>query len=591
MYGKDIDSMENMNNLIDKLVRINFASTMNITELISNGVLFPEIPEYVLSNDFKLCKEYIPELAKEMLFAWSTELPQYTSDKVFSKNAWSCIKPELTSKQQKLSFPEDFQSILSKMKQIKEDYKEYRKTIKDKIKAENLKKKEKYGKVIIDGKEVETAYMIEPPGFLRGRGAGATRGLWTYRVEPEDVNLNASNNPPCTVKGHQWGSCELRQIMAVATYNKRLGPNGLTLHKSVNLSSKSQWKGEHDIHKFDKAALIDKNFKRIVNKMKKAAMSDDEVEKQVGCCAYLVAMFGIRAGNPSGARDNGVVGASTLLVKHIELLPGNKVGLHFIGKDSIPFDGEQKVDKEIYNALSELIEDKDDNDRIFSINSGKINVFLKNVFPKDIPDLTLKNFRTFYGTSLLAKEIQAREWSEEMTDKEFSKQYDECVLTVAKKLNHKTTLTKEKRCQKEDALKEKERKAKENLKKLITKVESKLEKLESEKDKLKTKKPKGYTQRVKEIIEEERDLKEQIDEARENFKLAKAELKDKKINMDVALGTSKSNYSNPMIAYSLCKYCKKDPSVLFTKALRERFDTWVNFEELDEEYWIDYPNV
>ena len=43
------------------------------------------------------------------------------------------------------------------------------------------------------------------------------------------------------------------------------------------------------------------------------------------------------------------------------------------------------------------------------------------------------------------------------------------------------------------------------------------------------------------------DLKDQIDEARENFKLAKAELKDKKINMDVALGTSKSNYSNPIM--------------------------------------------
>jgi len=51
--------------------------------------------------------------------------------------------------------------------------------------------KEKYGKAIIDGAEVEVAnYMAEPPGIFIGRGEHPMRGKWKPRVTPKDIILN-----------------------------------------------------------------------------------------------------------------------------------------------------------------------------------------------------------------------------------------------------------------------------------------------------------------------------------------------------------------------------------------------------------------
>ena len=67
--------------------------------------------------------------------------------------------------------------------------------------------------------------------------------------------------------------------------------------------------------------------------------------------------------------------------------------------------------------------------------------------------------------------------------------------------------------------------------------------------------------------------------------------KDKLENKDVSLGTSKSNYSNPKIAYSLSKYCRKDPKIILSPALVKRFDSWVDINSIDQAYWMEYPNV
>ena len=52
--------------------------------------------------------------------------------------------------------------------------------------------------------------------------------------------------------------------------------------------------------------------------------------------------------------------------------------------------------------------------------------------------------------------------------------------------------------------------------------------------------------------------------------------------MEVALNTSKSNYSNPMIAMSLCNDMNKDPKLIYSKALLEKF-AWAR--DTKKSYW------
>ena len=122
-------------------------------------------------------------------------------------------------------------------------------------------------------------------------------------------------------------------------------------------------------------------------------------------------------------------------------------------------------------------------------------------------------------------------------------------------------------------------------------MELKLDKIADKKDALKANKPRGYLAQLKELSEEEREIREKLAEAEQTFKDSKHEIKYKLENKDDALNTAKTNYSNPKIAYSLCKYCKKDPKVILSKALIEKFNAWVDFESIDENYWKDYPNV
>ncbi len=55
----------------------------------------------------------------------------------------------------------------------------------------------KYGKAVLDGKEIELAnYMVEPPGLFMGRGAHPLRGSWKPRVVASDVTLNLDKDAP-----------------------------------------------------------------------------------------------------------------------------------------------------------------------------------------------------------------------------------------------------------------------------------------------------------------------------------------------------------------------------------------------------------
>ena len=597
--------MYNFSELTEKLRNMNFATSIETIE--HNGVLFPEIPEYITKNygKFSLASDKLSDLATRQLFGWASpraiKAQKENNGDTFSKNFYSCLKLNLTKKQLQLSFPKDFEKLRSQMTKIiekySEDKKEYNKIHKQEILEEREEKREKYGTVIVNGEPYTFNPTVEAGGIFYGRGDCSYHGGWALDVTPEDVMLNSSKKIPCTVKGHHWKEVTLKpNTFSPCTFDKYIlvGKQKVHIVKSIRMSNDNPQKKENDLHKFDKARLIEKNWSKILKAIKTKATSDNIKDMQIGCCAYLIALFGIRAGNESGKRENGVRGASTLLVSDVELLKNNQVHLNFIGKDSMEFDGTQKVDSAIYDSLEVLqAYSKDsDEDRIFpDITSGMVNKFFQGICPKSIPDLSCKNFRTYYGTSLLVKEIQKRDWDDEMTDKEFKSQYDKCVLEVAKKLNHKKTISKEQSEKISTSSKEKIKKAKEKFINAKEKALNKIEDFEDEIKVLRNEQPKNYLKEIKLLKSKINSLKQDIEDAERMFKNIKQEQKDRVENQDTALGTSKSNYSSPKVAYSLAKYCDKNPKIILSPALTKRFDSWINMDELDENYWMNYPNV
>src|SRR3972149_2876399 len=82
----------------------------------------------------------------------------------------------------------DAYKIVDKEKDSREGMtKEAKKSLAAKRKKLREDMKEKYGKAIMDGKEVEVAnYMAEPPGIFIGRGDHPIRGRWKARVTPKE---------------------------------------------------------------------------------------------------------------------------------------------------------------------------------------------------------------------------------------------------------------------------------------------------------------------------------------------------------------------------------------------------------------------
>ena len=82
--------------------------------------------------------------------------------------------------------------------------KEDKKALAIKRKEIREKMKVKYGKAIIDGKEVEVGnYMAEPPGIFMGRGDHPMRGRYKPRATDKDVTLNLGKEAKIP-KGN-WG--------------------------------------------------------------------------------------------------------------------------------------------------------------------------------------------------------------------------------------------------------------------------------------------------------------------------------------------------------------------------------------------------
>lgn len=288
-----------------------------------NGVLFPE--EYIPSG-YRVNNIELSPLAEEMLFAYSGYIEtDYVKDKVFRDNFWSCLKKELPASLRKLKFPEDFSKTLKAMfdkkQEIKAEKAAYRKEHKKEIEEDKKTLKEQYGYAIVDGERVPLGmYVIEGPGIMMARGQAKTRGLWKYRVKPEDVIINWKSNkePPSPPKSHKWKGLESKSNQSIASYEIRVGED-FYVSKGILFSAQSDYKKNSDMVKFENARKLVKNWKKIEKYIANGIASENQKIKQSALISWLIIKTGIRVGSDFDPRENGVVGASSLKVSNISI--------------------------------------------------------------------------------------------------------------------------------------------------------------------------------------------------------------------------------------------------------------------------------
>ena len=147
---------------------------MKWNTLQHNGILFPppfESKGITIKIRGEKLSLNLPQ--EEMIYQWAKKKDTpYVQDKVFQKNFVSDFVLTLPSKFKNISysdinFAEAFK-IADKEKDARELMtKEGKKALAIQRKKIREEMKEKYGKAILDGKEVEVAnYMAEPPGIF-----------------------------------------------------------------------------------------------------------------------------------------------------------------------------------------------------------------------------------------------------------------------------------------------------------------------------------------------------------------------------------------------------------------------------------------
>ncbi len=564
--------------------------------LTHNGPIFP--PDYV-PQGYKVIvagktTTLSPE-AEEMAYAWAQKhATEYIKDKVFQKNFWRDFSAVLPVELKKTKFPEDwdFKEIIRSIEHKKElktlitkAEKEAEKKIKDEIKA-------KYGFAMLNGEAVPLGnYMIEPPGLFMGRGDHPLRGSWKCRTLPEDIVINHSSHVPAPLppKGHKWKEViENKNALYVATWIQELTGE----YKKILFSGDSIVKQSSDQKKFDKAIKLAKNLDSVNTEIDKLLDSKIVQTRKLATVAKLIAHLAIRVGDEKGEDEADTVGASSLRVEHININEKeNTVEFDFLGKDSVRYNNVVKFSPSMIQNLKWLSDGKKPTDQLFpGVASIDVNEFFGNI----IEGITAKVFRTAYGSKLLAEEL-AKENVGHLTPAQKLQYFTDANLTVAKKLNHQTAVS--------PAHKESVSKMKEQLKEMKAELKEVKENNKAELEEAKTirdeliAKAKTYSgDRQKETIRRAKAsyekkveaIEKKITRIQNRIDGLESKLEIKQKTAGIALGTSKTNYSDPRIAYSYCKANGLEVKRIFTPTLQRKFN-WA--EGVHEDFYKKYPEV
>ncbi|KAH9873573.1 hypothetical protein IAQ61_004197 [Plenodomus lingam] len=510
------------------------------------------------------------------------------------------------------------------------------------LKAEKDAAEAPYMYCIWDGRKQKVGnFRVEPPGLFRGRGEHPKTGRVKKRVAPEQITINIGENAkvPEPPAGHRWKEVKHdHEGTWLAMWQENI--NGA--YKYVMLAANSDVKGQSDYKKFEKARELKKHIDRIRKDYRKDLNSKMMADRQRATAIYLIDQFALRAGNEKGEDEADTVGCCSLKFQHITLKPPETVIFDFLGKDSIRFYDEVKVDPQVFKNLKLFKkEPKTTGDDIFDrLTTSALNKHLNSY----MTGLTAKVFRTYnasYTMARLLKEMKATGSIQERV-----KAYNDANREVAILCNHKRTVAAshatsiEKMNEKINGLRyqawrtkmmmidvdpkikkkkgaeyferpadldsewvkqHQEAEVEELRQKITKKFEKDNEKLAADGEKqMKAKELEERLVKVKELaakykkenktgkVEAEgkgptvEKLEANVEKIMQRIETMKIQMEDKEGNKEVALGTSKINYIDPRLTVVFSKKFNVPIEKFFSKTLREKFD-WA-IKSVDEDW-------
>ena len=537
-----------------------------------NGILFP--PDFESKGiKIKIKGQDVPLnlLQEEMIYQWAKKKDTpYAEDKIFQKNFVLDFAKTFNVKYKSLELTDiDFSNpfrLVDKEKDVKELLtKEEKKVLAVKRKELREEMKMKYGKAIMDEKEVEVAnYMAEPPGIFIGRGEHPMRGKWKPKVLVKDVTLNLGKD--AKVPTGVWGKIvHDRDSMWMASWTDVLTQK----RKYVWLADTAEIKQDRDKAKYDRAKKLASGIDKIKDKIVKDMQNKDAKIRRISTVCYLIYRTAMRVGDEKDPEEADTVGATTLRKEHIKL-NGNSIEFDFLGKDSVRWQETVPAighDKQFHDNLKELVSTKKDTDEIFDqITSRHVNLYYSSV----VNGLTAKVFRTYLASSVVSKYLRENGDVKKSTPAEKLYHAKLANLEAAMMCNHKRTIPKtfEQTLQKKiNTLKIAEKaspwKTKEEA---LKKAESAISKTDTQKEK--------QIERVKNAKIQIRKTKRKHKERIEKLKLQVDLTKKTK---DYNLGTSLRNYIDPRIFKSWTDDVNAEWEKLYTAALQKKF-LWVKSE-------------
>jgi len=555
-----------------------------------NGILFP--PDFESKGiKIKIRGENVPLdlLQEEMVYQWSKKkdapkpgvAEKYIEDPTFQKNFVSDFSKAFNGKFKNLQYADiDFSmpyKLVDKEKEEKELLtKEDKKALAIKRKEIREEMKTKYGKAIIDGKEVEVGnYMAEPPGIFMGRGDHPMRGRYKPRATDKDVTLNLGKEAKIP-KGN-WGKIvHDRDSMWIASWMDILTQK----RKYVWLADTAGIKQERDQAKYDKARNLSKEIESVKTQIVKDMQNKEQKTKRIATACYLIYRTAMRVGDEKDPDEADTVGATTLRKEHVKLTE-NEIQFDFLGKDSvrwketIPAEGH---DKQFYDNLKESISNKKDSEEIFDgITSRHVNAYYSTI----VKGLSAKVFRTYLASSVVSKYLRDHDNIKSESDMKKMFHGKLANLNAAIMCNHKRTIPKNFELslqKKKDTLKNVGKtKPWEKSEVLLKKAQSKTVKTEKQK--------KEKNERIKKIKTVIRKRKGKHVERIEKLEL-QINLTEK--TRDYNLGTSLRNYIDPRIFKTWTDEVGAEWEKLYTSALQKKF-LWVKninskWSQISKEY-------
>jgi DNA topoisomerase-1 len=539
-----------------------------------NGILFPPAYEaHGIKIKIKGESIYLDMNQEEMIYQWAKKKDTpYAQDKVFQKNFTEDFAKTLSPKFKNISYQDiDFShayKIVDKEKDLREMMtKEEKKALAVKRKELREKLIQKYGKAIMDGKEVDVAnYMAEPPGIFIGRGDHPLRGKWKPRVTAKDVTLNLGKD--AKIPEGNWGKIvHDNDSMWLAGWTDYLTEK----RKYVWLADTAGLKQDRDKAKYEKAVKLSKEIEKIKDRMVKDMKNKDPKISRIATVCYLIYRTAMRVGDEKDPDEADTVGATTLRKEHINITD-NTIEFDFLGKDSVRWQETVKAegnDKQFQENLKKIIQNKKLKDQIFEdITSRHVNAYYSSI----VNGLTAKVFRTYLATTMVKNYLKEHDNMKGKTPNEKLYHAKLANLEAAIMCNHKRTIPKTF----EESLENKRETLKNiNKEQPWKKTLDALKKVELSEDKTDAQK-KNKAKKIKTLNEQIKKQKEKQKERTEKLHL-QIDLSEK--TKDYNLGTSLRNYIDPRIFKAWTNEVGVEWEKLYTAALQKKF-LWVQNEKV-----------